>query len=362
MADTHNIIQLGFGKVGQELVRQVLGLWQQGRATHLRYIGLADSSALLLRPDGFSVNDLAAFLQVKVAGGGLAGAEVGIAADTLLPALAVAGIMGATIVDLTATADTLSLLAAARAAGHNLVFANKAPFAADYAAYRSIAPILNGGSAPSGWGKVRHEATVGAGLPVISTLESLLASGDTITRIEASVSGTLGFILATLDDGLSFSAALRLAHERGYTEPDPRDDLNGRDAARKALILARRMGLPLELADVVVESLVPAQLVGVSVSEFWAHIGKLDDTYRAKLEAAQRQGKVLRYAATIVERKARVGLSAVDSASPLGRLRGSDSIFIWHTARYRDTPIVVQGPGAGPPVTAAGVLADILQI
>ncbi len=361
-----NIIQLGLGKVGQELLRQVAALWEQDRATHLNYIGLADSSGLLLDTNGFYLDDLHDALAVKTANGRLDQAAIGdidgpIVTNQLISLLRAARIK-ATIVDLTADTANLPLLAAARAAGHDLVFANKAPLAVDYASYCAIAPTLPSEDAPTGWGRVRHEATVGAGLPVISTLENVLASGDQIKRIEASVSGTLGYICAALDQGLSFSAALRRAHDLGYTEPDPRDDLNGIDAARKALILARRMGLPMELSQVGVDSLIPAGLESTSLDEFWAKLPQVDETYRVKLDAAQKRGNVLRHVALIEDERASVGLREVAADSPLGRLRGSDSIFIWHTVRYSNSPLIVQGPGAGPQVTAAGVLADILGL
>ncbi len=367
MPDTQFIIQLGLGKVGQELLRQVLALWEQERALHLNFIGLGDRSGLLYNPDGFYVDDIEAVMAAKLAGRSGEDAEVEdnegpIRERDLLSLMRESGIKAATFVDLTTRTDQLPLLTAARAAGHNLVFANKAPFAIDYASYLAIAPTLPGEDAPKGWGRVKHEPTVGAGLPVISTLEGLLASGDRIARIEASVSGTLGYICAALDEGFSFSAAQRRAHDLGYTEPDPRDDLNGLDAARKALILARRMGLPLELGDVAVESLVPAGLESVVLDDFWAKLPQVDATYRGRLEAARKEGKVLRYVALIEDGQASVGLRGVAADSPLGRLRGSDSIFIWHTTRYSSTPLVVQGPGAGPQVTAAGVLADILSL
>lgn len=366
MADEQYIIQLGLGKVGQELLRLVIALWGQEQAINLNYIGLGDHSGVLFEPGGFYLDDVLAVLAAKQAGGSVEDADVDnegpIREVDLLSLLRERGIKAATFVDLTASAATAPLLAAARAAGHNLVFANKAPFALPYTTYREIAPFLPSEDAPLAWGKVKHEATVGAGLPVISTMESLLMSGDQIERIEASVSGTLGYICTRFDVGLSFSQALQAAHTLGYTEPDPRDDLNGLDAARKALILARRMGLPLELADVSVESLVPPDLEQVSLAEFWARLAEVDDTYRGRLSAAQKNGNVLRYAALIEDGRASVGLREVPATSPLGRLQGSDSIFIWHTARYHNTPLVVQGPGAGPAVTAAGVLADILSL
>ncbi len=356
-----NIVQLGLGKVGQELLRQVMRLSEQHQASGLRYCGLADSSGLRLRPLGWRADELKEIAQLKGQGGRLPDPPIA-ASDDLLSALQAAGIQQAIIVDLTATAATAAPLAACRAAGYDLVFANKAPFALDYATYARLAPTLSRDVAPNGWGRVRHEATVGAGLPVISTLESLLASGDHVISIEASVSGTLGYLCAALDEGLSFSAALRRAHALGYTEPDPRDDLNGLDAARKALILGRRLGLQLEMSDIATYSLIPTGLERVGLDEFWTRLPEADAEYAAQLAAAHTRNGVLRYVASISSATVQVGLREVGADTPLGRLRGSDSIFIWRTARYHDRPLVVQGPGAGPEVTAAGVLADILSL
>jgi homoserine dehydrogenase len=209
---------------------------------------------------------------------------------------------------------------------------------------------------------VRHEATVGAGLPVIDTLHKLQDSGDRVLRIEGCPSGTLGFLFGELGRGAAFSGALRAAMARGYTEPDPRDDLSGTDVARKALILARLVGFRGDLGSIAVESLVPPALRGVPRDEFLARAGELDAPWAARVRAAAAKGRVLRYRARVTPRTITVGIVSVAATDPLGALSGTDNQFAFTTARYRPQPLVITGPGAGAAVTAAGVYGDLLAL
>ena len=210
---------------------------------------------------------------------------------------------------------------------------------------------------------LRYEATVGAGLPVLDTIDKLHEAGDTIERVEGCLSGTLGFLMQQLEEDVPFSEAVRRAHARGYTEPDPREDLSGMDVARKGLILARTLGHRLELADVAVEALFPPELSDDDPARFIANLTALDAERRAQVLAARAAGQALRYVAKVGQDGAvQVGLQAVPAAAPAGRLRGTDNQIVFYTARYRQNPLVVTGPGAGADVTAAGVLNDILAI
>ena len=206
-----------------------------------------------------------------------------------------------------------------------------------------------------------YETTVGAGLPVLSTLRGLLDSGDRIDRIEGVFSGTLAYLFNSLAEGRSFSEALHDAHEKGYTEPDPRDDLKGEDVARKLLILAREMGLSLDRMDLTVESLVPAALMEGSVDTFMKRLDQVDDDWQKRVEAAQEEGKRLQYVGRIADGEASVRVRPIGPDSPFARLRGTDNMVVYTTARYHENPLVVQGPGAGPNVTAAGILSDLVQ-
>lgn len=218
--------------------------------------------------------------------------------------------------------------------------------------------------------KTRHRAhylystTVGAGLPVISTLKDLVQTGDKILRIEGILSGTLSFIFNTLKPGMKFSEIVAQAKAKGYTEPDPRDDLSGMDVARKLTILSREMGQQPELSDVQVESLVPQPLRTLkSGDEFMAQLPKFDADFEKLLNAAEQKGEVLRFVGIIESGKnPAVALKSYPKTHAFARISGSDNIVSFTTERYTQQPLIIQGPGAGPHVTAAGAFADLLRL
>jgi bifunctional aspartokinase / homoserine dehydrogenase 1 len=208
-----------------------------------------------------------------------------------------------------------------------------------------------------------YEATVGAGLPVIQTVRDLRETGDDITSIEGIFSGTLAYLFNVYDGRTPFSDIVRDAKQRGYTEPDPRDDLSGLDVARKLIILGREMGLSLELADVKVQSLVPAGLEKGSIEDFLGQLPKHDAAMRTHLDAARARGKVLRYVGRVTASgEASVGLIELDAKHAFSNMALTDNIVRYATGRYCDNPLIVQGPGAGPEVTAGGVFADLLRL
>lgn len=209
-----------------------------------------------------------------------------------------------------------------------------------------------------------YETTVGAGLPVINTLQDLVVTGDGIERISGIFSGTLAYLFNVFDGSRPFSAIVREANDRGYTEPDPRDDLSGMDVARKAVILAREAGMQLELADIEVESLVPPALAGADVGEFLDRLADFDAPMEARLDAARARGEVLRYVADIeIETgKARVELQSFAKDHPFANISLTDNIVQFVTERYSENPLIIRGPGAGPDVTAAGIFADLLRL
>jgi bifunctional aspartokinase / homoserine dehydrogenase 1 len=213
--------------------------------------------------------------------------------------------------------------------------------------------------------KVRflYETNVGAGLPVINTLRDLIYSGDKILRIEGILSGTLSFIFNNFKKGSKFVDIVKEAKAKGYTEPDPRDDLNGMDVARKILILSREAGFELEPSDVMVENILPnSALKAKSVEDFFKELDKNNDVFEARLEEATRENKVLRFIAKLEDGKATVSLQAVGPDHPFYNLSGSDNMISFTTERYRERPLVIKGPGAGAEVTAAGVFAEIITI
>jgi aspartokinase/homoserine dehydrogenase 1 len=207
-----------------------------------------------------------------------------------------------------------------------------------------------------------YEANVGAGLPIISTLQDLVASGDQVLRIEGVFSGTLSFLFNVTPED-PFSARVQRAHALGYTEPDPREDLSGRDVARKLLVLARLTGLELELADIPVEDLVPRPLrAGKAGPTFFTRLARWDAAMAERHAAAGRRGRVLRYVGSLRDGRAAAGLQEVPADHPLAAGRRNDNVIAFTTRRYAKTPLVVQGPGAGADVTAMGVFSDLLKL
>lgn len=209
----------------------------------------------------------------------------------------------------------------------------------------------------------RYETTVGAGLPVVRTVRDLRATGDRIHTIRGAVSGTLTFVFSRMREGDSFSEAVRTAIQKGYAEPDIRDDLSGEDVARKFLILARTAGASIEREDVEVESLVPESLRNLPHLAFRRYVHKANDAWRERAETAASQDAVLQYVGRWTPGSGiRVGVEAVPADSDFGQLEGQDNLFTITTNRYAASPLTIRGPGAGPEVTAAGVLADVLHV
>jgi bifunctional aspartokinase / homoserine dehydrogenase 1 len=244
------------------------------------------------------------------------------------------------------------------ARGIHIVTPNKKANSASWESYRGLHEARRVSRA-----HYLYEATVGAGLPVIQTLRDLRETGDDIVSIEGIFSGTLAYLFNAYDGSRSFSEIVREAKQRGYTEPDPREDLSGMDVARKIIILGREMGLALELADVSVESLVPAGLAQGSIEEFMSRLPRHDGTMLERLHAARTRQKVLRYIGRLTaDGRATVGLAELDARHPFANIALTDNVVRFATGRYCDNPLIVQGPGAGPAVTAGGVFADLLRL
>jgi len=251
--------------------------------------------------------------------------------------------------------DTASLVGRALAHGFDIVLANKKPLAQTWDGYSRLFA-----SATSAGRHIRYEATVGAGLPIIDTYHKLAETGDRVLQIEGCVSGTLMYILSGLSAGRRFSETVREAVDRGYAEPDAREDLSGQDAARKALILGRLMGYrgPAPVA----ENLVPASLRRLPLAEFWARLPEVDRAWDTRVSREAARGRVLRYVVTATARQVSARLVAVPASSPTGSLQGTRNLISFTTRRYRREPLVVSGPGAGAEVTAAGILNDIYSL
>jgi bifunctional aspartokinase / homoserine dehydrogenase 1 len=261
-------------------------------------------------------------------------------------------------VDCTASARVAEMYPDLLLANISVVTANKLGMAGPWPLYRSIREAQRKSNA-----RFLYETNVGAGLPIINTLNDLKNSGDKIISIEGVLSGTLSFIFNELRKGGRFSEIVRRAQEAGYTEPDPRDDLSGADFARKFLILGRELGFTLEFGDVVCESLVPQEYRGeMTVPEFLDRLPGVDAWYAEAIAEAAKEGMTIAYAGEIRDGKASIGVKRIPLASPIAGLSGSENMVVFTTERYRTTPLVVRGPGAGGEVTAGGVFADILRI
>lgn len=205
------------------------------------------------------------------------------------------------------------------------------------------------------------ETNVGAGLPVINTLNDLMRSGDTVNRIEAVLSGTLNFVFNNYDGSDTFSEVVKQAQNEGYTEPDPRLDLSGTDVARKILILAREAGYKMELSDITNVSFLPETCLNGSVDDFYYEMQRHEDHFRKLLNDARIAGLSLKYIASFDKGKAEVGLQTIGPDHNLAKLSGKDNAVLFYTNRYSEQPLVIKGAGAGADVTAAGVFADIIR-
>jgi bifunctional aspartokinase / homoserine dehydrogenase 1 len=350
------IVLLGFGQIGRALSTLLSRV--QRPALSLRVAAVIDRSGFVFDPDGISLRGLATLAAEKGKGRRLADLPKGQPATTLeaVSHIAAYALTRPVLVDLTAD-DTAEVLEQALTHGMDLVLANKRPLADRQEVSNTLWQ-----TARARGRRILHEATVGAGLPIIDTYHKLVESGDRVNRIEGLLSGTLGYVLSQVSDGVPFSKAVRTAMAKGYTEPDPRDDLSGMDVARKAIILARLLGYRGELSQSGVESLVPDWGRTLSRESFLDRLPELDSRWKNRVNAAAVENSVLRYVASATIDEVAVGVQAVPATSALASIKGSDNQLVFTTERYNTNPLVITGPGAGAEVTAAGVLNDILRL
>jgi homoserine dehydrogenase len=361
------LVQVGMGTVGGETIEHVIAnrdRWWETHGLDVRIgavIGLG-GALVTPEPDGLGGDLLHGLVRSRRAGQALREAAAGRELVEAPEAIAMLVNQGPVIVmDAAAGDETAPLDARALASGAGVVLSNKAPLALPL--QNPLAAELWATAGPRG--HLRYEATCGAGLPVISTLRSLLDSGDEPIEIVGALSGTLGAIFTDLGNQASFSQAVRAAKANGFTEPDPRDDLSGLDVARKALILARTIGRRVNLDEIAVENLVPEALQGpaVGVPEFMDRVGELDAEWARRAEAARASGATLKYVATIpAAGPIAVGVREVPTSGLLGALQGPENVVVIRTARYDANPLTIVGPGAGAAVTAAGMTSDMLAL
>jgi homoserine dehydrogenase len=355
-------VQVGLGLIGGTVIEQIIDNRARWRDEGLD-LGVAailtTGGALISGDDGFNDDQLRTIVARRHAGASLADVSNEVGASGMASAdfdLARVRAEHPIVIDAAAGDATSPVADAALKAGGAVVYSNKAPLSRPMRDARALWDAAADG-------RVRYETTCGAGLPVISTLKSLLATGDRVIEIVGCLSGTLGAIFSDVADGKPMSKAIVTAKAAGYTEPDPRDDLSGLDVARKALILARTIGRELDLTDIAVESLVPESLADCSVATFLERIADHDAAITERQAKAAAENATLKYVATVpADGPISVGVTAVPTSTVLGALQGPENIISIRTERYDRYPLTISGPGAGAAVTAAGMIADLLEL
>lgn len=349
---TVSIGVIGPGTVGKALLDQLAS--QMERLKHdfnldLRVRGIMNSSRMLLADGGI---DLAHWHERLKRDGRPADA------DAFVKFVHADFLPHAVMIDCTTSNEVAARYREWLGSGMHVVTPNKKANSGDLAYYRALREARRAAGA-----HYLYEATVGAGLPVITTVRDLRETGDDIVSIEGILSGTLAYLFNVYDGTVPFSRIVREVKAKGYTEPDPREDLSGIDVARKLIILGREMGLDLELGEVQVESLVPPSLARCSVEEFLERLTEFDSAMHARYQKARAEGQVLRYVARLdAKGPATVGLTRLPMSHAFANISLTDNVVRFATRRYCDNPLIVQGPGAGPEVTAGGVFGDLLRL
>ena len=337
----------GVGRVGAALLDQINAQSERLRAAGVEVVlaGLGRSKGAVLDPAGLDLSEWRRVSEGEMTPG----------ADMIESAVH-SDHPCRVFVDATASAEVIEDYEALLREGVAVVSANKLAFSGSMERFETLR-----GLGAQGRG-LFFETTVGAGLPILRTIEDLVATGDEIERIEGVLSGTVGFISDRLMAGTPFSQALKEADDLGYTEPDPREDLGGRDVARKLVILGRMAGFSFEMDDVQIEPLLPGEGWGdMNVEEFWKRLPEVDAYFAERREQALAAGHALRYLASVDKAHASIRMTDVPPGHPCASLSDSENLVTITSTRYANTPLVVRGPGAGPEVTAAGVFADILR-
>lgn len=342
---------LGVGNIGKALLAQFHAQRSDllARGFDIRVVAVANSRKILFDPAGLHLNRWPEEL---------AAATAVMSPDELIRRMSAVSVPDRAIIDCTASEKLVTAYPDFLNADCHLVTPNKKANVLPPDDYDRLMSLV-----AKRRKRFLFEANVGAGLPVISTLHDLVASGDTVVQIEGILSGTLSSLFNRMTATTLFSDLVRQARDEGLTEPDPRDDLSGQDVGRKLLILARQLGRRLALEKIPVESLVPAGLSrGTFQESFFRRLAGHDEAMSRRWSAARRRGRVLRYVGTLNDRGARAGLAEFPESHPFANARGSDNVIVFTTARYAATPLVIQGPGAGADVTAMGVFSDVLKL
>jgi aspartokinase/homoserine dehydrogenase 1 len=344
-----NLFVAGTGNVGGKLLAQLKQqqqYLQQNMRLQVRIVGMANSKKMVFSDEGIELDSWRDHLQKGEA------SDLGKFVETIRSK----NLRNSVFVDVTANENVAQVYDQLLAKSVSVVACNKVACSSAYQYYKKLKDLAREYNA-----FFLFETNVGAGLPVIGTLNDLLRSGDVVTRIEAVLSGTLNFVFNNYDGTRSFAEVVRQAQEEGYTEPDPRLDLSGTDVMRKIMILAREAGEHLEMEDISNNSFMPASCMVGSVDDFYKEMEKQEKHFREIYQQAAAAGKKLKFVARFEGGKASVGLQHVDAQSDFYHLYGKDNVVLFYTTRYPDQPLVVKGAGAGAEVTASGVFADIIR-
>jgi len=339
----------GVGNVGSKLIQQIYsqnGYLKENLLVNLKIAGLSNSRKMLLSEEGIQENE---FLNLN---------ETGIEAspEKFAEEIIKRNLRNSVFVDVTANADVVNIYENLLKKSISIVACNKIAAASGFEFYQKLKH-----SAKNHNCKFFFETNVGAGLPIIGTINDLIRSGDKINSIQAVLSGTLNFVFNNYDGSKPFSEIVKQAQNEGYTEPDPRLDLAGTDVARKILILAREAGYALEFDEIENETFLPEKCMQGTVDDFYESLTEYESHFKNLFDEAKNQGKILKYVAEFKDGKAKVGLQHIAPDSDLFHLYGKDNIVIFKTLRYSEQPLVVKGAGAGAEVTASGVFADIVR-
>jgi len=346
-----NIFLVGIGTVGRDLISQISRQQDKLKKEHrlkLKLTGVANSRKMIFDREGLDVSDLKNTMSQSEEK-----SDLNLFCQTMVEM----NMFNSVFVDCTADAKVADHYLFVLENYISIVAANKVAASSEYSRYRSLKEM----AAKHGV-KFLFETNVGAGLPLISTINDLMRSGDRIVRIEAVLSGTLNYIFNTLSKDIPFSKAVKMAKEIGYSEPDPRIDLSGIDVIRKLVILARESGYKIEKEEVVNNSFIPQKYFNSTIDEFWSTISEMDEVFekqRVVLEAGKQKW---RFVGVMDEGKASVSLKIVDPGHPFYDLEGSNNIILLTSERYNEYPMLIKGYGAGAAVTAAGVFADLIKV
>ena len=344
-----NLFICGVGTVGGKLIEQIRSQYEtlmQRNGLKLNVVGIASSKAGVFDRDGIDLDNYRELLKAPEAQG-----------KNLRDEVLGMNIFNSVFVDCTASKDIASLYQVFLEHNISVIAANKIAASSDYENYMKLKKTARNRGV---W--FRYETNVGAGLPIIGTINDLRNSGDKILKIEAVLSGTLNFIFNEIAADVPFSETVRRAKEQGYSEPDPRIDLSGTDVVRKLVILTREAGYQVEQQDVEKNLFVPNEYFEGSVDDFWKRLPELDADFESRRKKLEAEGKRWRFVATMENGKTNVALKEVDINHPFYRLEGSNNIVLLTTERYKEYPMLIQGYGAGASVTAAGVFANIMSI